>query len=170
MTEYRFHPMTEEYAAEISTWKYPEPYSLYSMEHSDEDIAELMNGDYFYALDMQNALAGFICKGNSARVPGGVQAGLYDDADVMDMGLGLRPDVTGRGKGRDFLLEGIAFLKERFEPKRLQLVVALFNKRAIAVYERSGFVKGKKFSSKVGERDMEFVAMHFTGGITDDNT
>lgn len=164
MTKYRFSPMTMEYAVQVSAWKYPEPYSIYSLEENDESISELMSGEYFYALDRQNAIAGFICKGDSARVPGGFPAGIYNDAGVLDIGLGLRPDWTGQGKGRDFLLEGISFLNKQFKPLRIQLVVAEFNERAIKTYERSGFVKGISFSSRVGERETEFVSMTYTGG------
>ena len=59
----------------------------------------------------------------------------------MEIGLGLRPDLTGRGLGLDFFRAGVEFARERFRPALIVLNVAAFNERAIAVYERAGFVR-----------------------------
>ena len=58
----------------------------------------------------------------------------------LDYGLGLRPDLTGRGLGLEFFLSGLEFAREQYEPRRVFLHVAEFNQRAIRVYERAGFV------------------------------
>lgn len=57
----------------------------------------------------------------------------------LDYGLGLRPDLTGRGLGLEFFRAGLAFARERYEPRRVFLHVAEFNERARRVYERAGF-------------------------------
>src|SRR5204863_514838 len=59
--------------------------------------------------------------------------------DVLDYGLGLRPDLTGRGLGLDFFRAGLEFGRERFRPALVRLHVAAFNERAVKVYERAGF-------------------------------
>ena len=57
----------------------------------------------------------------------------------LDYGLGLRPDLVGQGLGLDFFNAGLAFARERYEPRRVYLHVAEFNERARRVYERAGF-------------------------------
>ncbi|MCR8842067.1 GNAT family N-acetyltransferase [Paenibacillus sp. SC116] len=151
--------MNKEHAATICTWEYADPYSIYSMDDSNECICELMNDEYFCALDSDNQLVGFICIGNPARVPGGYPVGIYEHQDRVDIGLGLRPDCTGGGNGLEFLLQGIDYLKQNTNVLKLQLVVATFNERAIKVYERAGFVRGMRFMSRVGNNQAEFLSM-----------
>lgn len=162
MTTYHFHPMTKEQAAIISTWKYEGIYSLYSMDGGDEDINEMLEEEFYYTVDDENELIGYICIGSSARVPGGYAAGIYEDEQAIDIGLGLRPDYTGQGKGTVFLSQAMDYIRKQKRGEKIQLVVAAFNERAIKVYERSGFVRGISFTSKIGEKDTEFVVMRYS--------
>jgi ribosomal-protein-alanine N-acetyltransferase len=57
----------------------------------------------------------------------------------LDYGLGLRPDLTGQGRGAEFFLAGLEFAHARYRPRRVFLHVAAFNERARTVYERAGF-------------------------------
>ncbi|MBY0216296.1 GNAT family N-acetyltransferase [Paenibacillus illinoisensis] len=161
MSHYRFYPMTKDRALQISKWQYEYPYSLYDMDSSEDSILELMNGEYYYALDEHDDLIGFICVGGSARVPGGYAVGIYTDLRKLDIGLGLKPDLTGNGKGQGFLLEVLSFLNNQFSGREYQLVVAAFNERAIKVYERIGFVKETHFMSKYEEKELEFISMSY---------
>jgi len=160
--QFRFQPMTEEFAAIICKWRFPGEYAFYNMEDTDEDIAELLNGEYYAALDFNGDLIGFICSGNSARLPIGHQIGIYNDTSNIDIGLGMKPDFTGKGKGQQFLTQAIPFLKERHPAHSFQLVVATFNERAIKVYERVGFVKGIRFINKRNEEEIEFMVMNLS--------
>lgn len=159
MSSLYYFPMTEEYASIIAKWTYDEPYSLYSMDGDENTIAEFMDGDYFYALDNDNVLIGYICTGNSARVPGGYNIGIYDQDTYLDLGLGLQPEFTGKGLGIGFVTSSLDFIRERYQATDIQLVVAAFNERAIKVYERAGFAKGPLFQSKIGEQDVDFMVM-----------
>ncbi|MBW7454693.1 GNAT family N-acetyltransferase [Paenibacillus sepulcri] len=158
---YNFVPMTRQTAEIISGWTYPHPYSIYSMDGSEECIGELMNGDYFYAKDKDsfNPLVGFACCGHSARVPGGYAAGIYNDPDRLDIGLGLRPDRTGKGLGSDFLAQSVQFMSRQFEISKFQLVVVAFNERAINAYEKAGFQQEELFESGADEHQIPFVVM-----------
>lgn len=150
--------MDERDAVEISTWVYMEPYSLYSMDGSRETIEELMDGTY-YTVTNEGEVIGYFCFGKSAQVPGGRTQGLYDTENAMDIGLGLRPDLTGKGLGTEFVLKGIEFGIGRFNLGIVRLTVAAFNKRAIRVYERSGFIASGSFINKRNGEEREFIIM-----------
>lgn len=162
MTTFHFHPMTKEQAAIICTWKYEGIYALYSMDGDDESINEMLEEEFYYTLDDENELIGYICIGNSARVPGGYAAGIYEDEQAIDIGLGLRPDYTGQGKGVEFLAQVMDYIRKLNRGEKIQLVVAAFNERAIKVYERTGFVRGIPFTSKIGGQDTEFIVMRYS--------
>lgn len=146
-------------AKQIANWKYREPYKIYSMDGTDECIQEFIDETYYCAYDNNGKLIGYICTGNSARVPGGYSAGLYEDTSYIDFGLGLRPDLTGKGIGLSFISEALLYLKTEQQMTKLRLVVASFNLRAIKVYEKSGFTKVATFNSKVNGEVIEFICM-----------
>lgn len=98
---------------------------------------------------------------HKSRVPGGYAAGIYTDLRKLYIGLGLKPDLTGNGKGQEFLTEVLSFLNNQFSDREYQLVVAAFNERAIKVYERIGFVKETHFMSKYEEQELEFISMSY---------
>lgn len=102
--------------------------------------------------------AGFICFGAEAQVSGARDAGLYR-ADAVDIGLGLRPDLTGQGLGDPFVAACIDHALRIRHPTVLRLAVATFNARAIAVYERAGFQTIGRCSSPVRGRPVPFVIM-----------
>jgi [ribosomal protein S18]-alanine N-acetyltransferase len=105
----------------MATWRYPPPYDFY-----DGDLEPVHNPErYFAALDENDELVGFYY--------------FEPKPPDLDYGLGLRPDLTGRGLGLDFFLAGLAFARERYRPRRVFLHVAEFNVRAVRVYERAGF-------------------------------
>lgn len=160
ISSYKFQPMIEDLARQIAKWSYKEPYALYSMDGDEDCIGELLNGDYFSVHGEGNQLIGFICVGDSARVPGGYAVGIYNDRNVIDIGLGMAPERTGKGLGADFLSQSIDFIVRHFNAANLQLVVAAFNERAIKIYERVGFRKGIVFQSRTGHGEINFIVMN----------
>jgi ribosomal-protein-alanine N-acetyltransferase len=78
---------------------------------------------------------------------------------TLEIGLGLRPDLTGRGLGGSFLAAGLAFAREQFSPEGFVLAVATFNVRAIKVYERAGFARVRVYMHATGGAEWEFVEM-----------
>ena len=151
--------MTKRQAKDISTWKYDEPYSIYDMDGSKEILDELLDGSYYAVTNEEDELIGYFCFGDAAQVPGGKQCGAYLGDDAIDIGLGMRSDLTGKGMGLNFLYKGLKFAKETFSSTHIRLTVATFNKRAIKVYEKSGFKKEKIFKSKTKKGDLEFMSM-----------
>lgn len=150
-----FHLMTMTEAKEIMTWKYPEEYAFYNFGDSPEALQELIDGTYYAVRDEAGQLIGFFCFGQNAQVPEGQRQKLYEGEKVLDIGLGLKPELTGYGMGQSFLQAGMEFAKQRFTPEKLRLTVAVFNSRAIKVYERVGF-QGR---ASVVNRGTEFIVM-----------
>lgn len=158
---FTFAPMTEERARAILAWRYEPPYSFYNADPADVEGAlrvPLAPANAYHAAgDGRGELVGFFCFGPDARVPGGE----YGGDDGLDIGLALRPDLTGRGLGLAFLLAGLDFAGQTFAYPRFRLTVATFNRRAVRVYERAGFRPGRTFRREAGGREYEFL--HMTG-------
>ena len=161
-----FRPVTEAEARDIAAWRYEEPYAFYNAPEGAADdpeyLRELLDPDnpYYAAIDSQGEMIGFLGVGAPAQVGTAEEReAAYRGEDALDVGLGLRPDLTGRGLGLAFVEAGLAFARERFAPTRFRLSVAAFNRRAIRVYERAGFrrVRALTLANSGGPR--EFVIM-----------
>ncbi len=162
-----FRPITLEEANEVYRWSYKGEYAIYSFSGEEDELAELMDGTFFAANDSEGRLLGYICHGQTAQVPGGFTKGIYDEQGYVDIGLGLRPELTGKGLGLSFIMQGLHYFAELLHADRFRLVVTTFNERAIKVYERAGFMRDVCFPSKVNGTEVMFVSMKHrrkTGG------
>lgn len=159
MEHLTFRPLEATDARAILSWRYEGPYAIYNPQPPDLAVAVAILIDpanaYFAACDEPGALIGFCCFGTDAQVPGGD----YTDPAALDIGLGLRPDLTGAGRGLPFLLAVLALGRERFAPVRFRLTVAAFNERAQKVYARAGFRPYMRFQCGVGANAREFLIM-----------
>jgi ribosomal-protein-alanine N-acetyltransferase len=127
--------MTQADAEEIAGWRYEPPYSFYDADADADDLRLLLDpatreGRYFSALEADELVGFFEYKPR---------------AEEVEIGLGLRPDLTGRGLGLAFVVAGMAYGRKRFRPRKFTLAVATFNVRAIRVYERAGFVPVREY-------------------------
>jgi ribosomal-protein-alanine N-acetyltransferase len=146
-----FEQLTQEDAEAIAEWHYPEPYSFYDWTADPGDLRELLDpalrGEAYWAVrDEANELVGYF-----SFKP--------KDEQTVEIGLGLRPDLTGRGLGGSFLAAGLEFALTRFEPARFVLSVATFNERAIKVYERAGFSRERTYMHSTNGGAWEFLEM-----------
>ena len=156
-----FQPLTAADARAVLGWRYAAPYDRYNLAG---DAAALVAGvaaltdpanAYSAAHNLAGEVVGFCCFGADARVLGGD----YADTDALDVGLGLRPDHTGRGLGAAYVTQVLAFGRSVYAPVRFRLTVAAFNARALAVYGRCGFHEHSRFR-KGGRPDSdEFVLL-----------
>jgi ribosomal-protein-alanine N-acetyltransferase len=113
-------PLGPDERAQLDGWRYDPPYDFYNGE--DDPV---LNPERFFVVRDGDEVVGFY---------------YFDERrDTVEIGLGLRPDLTGKGLGLEFFLEGVAFAQDRFPGRRVTLNVAAFNERAITVYERAGF-------------------------------
>lgn len=139
-----FHaePASPDDIAAIDAYRYDPPYDFYN---GDDDPVQ--NPERFFSVrDAEDELVGFY----------------YFEwkVDALEIGLGLRPDLTGRGLGLDFLRAGLSFARAHFGAERIVLNVAAFNERAIKVYERAGFRRtGEHLRRFVRWGEVPFIEM-----------
>ena len=150
-------PMTEEIAKRIQTWQYEDPYSLYSLKGDPNVFSELMNGSYAFVTE-NDELTGYFCFGKSAQVPAGHDVNAYANP-MLDLGLGLHPMHTGKGKGLRFVQAGLDYAYKTYGRKNVRLSVASFNKRAKKVYERAGFSYERSFNKANANGSTTFEIM-----------
>ncbi|WP_261568196.1 GNAT family N-acetyltransferase [Frankia gtarii] len=105
---------------ERDAWRYDPPYDFY-----DSDGLPVKNPKLFFAVRDDGALIGFYF--------------FEPCGDALFYGLGLRPDLTGRGLGEQFVLAGLEFASTIHGRRRVVLDVAAFNERAARLYLRLGF-------------------------------
>ena len=134
-------PATEEHFAELAAWRYAPPYDFY-----DGSREPVQNPERFFVAHENGEMIGFY---------------YFEQTEHgLDYGLGLRPDLAGRGLGLEFFRAGLEFGRERYKPERIRLHVAAFNERAIKVYERAGFREiGRHIRSFDRFGDVEFITM-----------
>ncbi len=138
--------MTIDLAKQILQWKYEPPYDLYNQDDDEESLQELWEQPYTAVLNEAGQLIGFFCTGVSAQVPAGVRLGVYDK-DLLDLGIGMLPEWTGQGRGREFFTFVLKSISNQHNTQSFRLTVAEFNARAIALYTATGFVKNAAFSN-----------------------
>jgi ribosomal-protein-alanine N-acetyltransferase len=148
--KFEFQPMDEDHAHAIASWHYEGLYAFYDMENDAEDLEELLDpgswNDHYYAVtDEKGDLVGFFC--------------FEREKEVVVIGLGLRPDLTGRGWGQAFLEAGLEFAREKYRPATFMLSVATFNRRAINVYRKAGFEDAEIFVNETNGGQYEFLRM-----------
>ena len=164
---YRFRTMTQADAEQISTWHYPDPFAFYDPSADADDLAELLDptlrGDEYVSVeDEAGEVVGFFQFKQSQEVVGFFQF-KQSQGDVIEIGLGLRPELTGQGIGGGFLKAGLRHARTRFGQTRIVLAVATFNRRAITVYERAGFVAVRTYMHRTNGGEWEFVEMELRG-------
>lgn len=146
----KVEPWSETYAEEVAAWRYDAPWDFYDLASEPADAAAMRDparSAQFRAL-----------LGESGRV----EAFWYFDwhATVVEVGIGLRPDLTGHGLGESFLRAQLEYASSRWQPTTFRLFVAAWNERAIALYQRLGFREvGRETRQFEIAGDHEFIHM-----------
>jgi RimJ/RimL family protein N-acetyltransferase len=139
-----FKPVTAHQIRHYVSWQYEPPYDIYneSVENEADIIAYYLDPQFqaHGMTDEKGRLVGIVSFGPDGRVPGGSYA-----TDALDIGLAIRPDLTGQGKGHIFIEAVIDFALEQFTPPALRVTIAAFNRRAQRVWQKAGFEKVEKF-------------------------
>lgn len=156
--------MTEEDVREIGGWQYEEPYQVYAMDNDlseAEALKEMLDrrSPHYAVRDEQDKLIGFFSYGTSSQPWEHDEPMLFTQDNLLTVGLGMRPEMTGKGLGLAFVQAGLAFAREEFAPQEFQLYVMPFNERAIRVYERAGFRRERVLTVKNIHGEIDFVEM-----------
>jgi len=114
---------------EVATWHYEPPWDFYDLASDPEDAAAMRDPARH---EHRRTVIG---------EDGRLEAFWYFDwhGDVVEIGIGLRPDLTGRGRGESFLRAQLEYASDQWRPKTFRLFVASWNERAIRLYRRLGF-------------------------------
>ncbi|MCP5094673.1 MAG: GNAT family N-acetyltransferase [Chloroflexi bacterium] len=154
-----FLPMNEASAYLITGWHYDPPYHIYNISSSDpafikRAVSYFLDPVYQFQriLDEQGKLAAFCSFGVDAQVPGGDYT-----AEALDIGMGVRPDLTGQGLGATFSKAVIQFAYETYNPPMLRVTIASFNIRAQRVWQKYGFVQQQDFCAKKNQRPFKIL-------------
>lgn len=148
---HHFTVLTQRQAETIAyTWHYEGDYAFYNLEADEDDLAEFIDaeqrGQSVFAVTSDGELVGFV----SVMRP---------DAETVDIGLGMKPSLTGNGSGRAFVTSILDFVKATYAPQRITLSVAAFNVRAIRVYEACGFEQTGSFQQPTNGSTFTFIQM-----------
>lgn len=137
-------PLTSAQILSLLSWQYEEPYAVYNMAEDDPQEAvdffrDPANG-YFAIVGEEDDLLGFCNFGADARVPGGRY-----EAEALDIGMGMRPELTGQGQGAIYAAAVFTFAGRQFPGQDQRVTIADFNKRAQHLCRKFGFEISDRF-------------------------
>ena len=132
MTSLRVRDLTAEDLDDIATWAYDGRWAVYDSDGGRLDPAMGYWAVAEGGLDADR-LVGFACLGEDARVPG-----LAEVEGVLDVGVGMRPDLVGQGRGPEFATTVLDFAATR-GAGRLRAVVQDWNERSLRLVVQLGF-------------------------------
>ncbi|GEM_PF-5936399 len=93
---------------------------------------------YFAVVGSEETLVGFACSGIEARVPG-----LDEEADTLDVGLGMNPTFVGQGHGAEFGKVISDHFHQTIGASQLRAIVQTWNERSF----RLALSRGRLFSN-----------------------
>jgi [ribosomal protein S18]-alanine N-acetyltransferase len=125
-------PLQRSDAEAVASWAYQGPWSIYDPRPGDAPISA--EAGYDAVVDDDGTLVGYVCVGQEARVPG-----LAEADGVLDIGVGMRPDLVGQGLGRAFGTVALEYLRERYGERPLRAVIQSWNERSLRLARNLGF-------------------------------
>jgi ribosomal protein S18 acetylase RimI-like enzyme len=137
-------PMDEAAARVVVRWVYDPPYEIYTgdPEKFERDVRQTVDpANNIYAVyDRTGELTAYCSFGADARVEGGDYA-----QEALDLGLMIKPELTGLGRGREYAAAVIRRGLADYRPRMLRVTIAECNTRAIRVWSGSGFHAVQRF-------------------------
>jgi enoyl-CoA hydratase/carnithine racemase/RimJ/RimL family protein N-acetyltransferase len=128
---FRVRQLTIEDGLAAAGWSSPGAWRI-------EDALEAPEPDegYWAVVDAHDSLIGFCCLGAAARVPGQPA-----DEWVLDVSIGIRPQLAGRGWGGDLGRAAVAYARSVALDRRVRTTVPDWNDLGRHAAEQAGFVR-----------------------------
>ncbi|AJY74979.1 GNAT family N-acetyltransferase [Paenibacillus beijingensis] len=153
--DWKVVPMTERHGEEICGWRYEPPYDLYGWDswkticrlEIEFGDPELRSRQYASVTDDRGELKGF--------------AQFFPMEGVIRLGLGMRPDLCGRGFGPYFVSIIVQEAARRAPDAEIDLEVLSWNRRAVRAYEKAGFRLTDTYSKRTPSGPAQFHCMVF---------
>lgn len=147
--DFNFTIPTKSDVQDILKWEYEGIYSFYNNSIDKKKIkwieSFIDSDDNFSIYNENNELIG--------------NCSFYYIDEFLCVGVQMRPDITGKGFGTEFVKSIINFGKQKYNLNCIHLTVAKFNNRAIKVYEKLGFKVVEEFVNTIRGNDYDFIAM-----------
>ncbi|SDQ24210.1 GNAT family N-acetyltransferase [Carnobacterium viridans] len=149
---FKIDKLSQQNAMKIADdWKYDGEYSFYDMTEDPEDYEEIISpllreNNYFQVIKNEEFFGFFV---------------LEQTVDTVDMGVGIKPELTGNRLGVQFISLILNYIKENYSVTTVRLGVAKFNIRAQIVYEKVGFTKTREYQQPTNGTTYTFVEMEF---------
>ncbi len=142
MSELTIRVATAADVHELAGWRHEAPYDVYNITQPVEKAVEyfLRPSTNCHVILREGELAGFLTYGSDAQVPGGDYS-----TPARDIGLGVKPSLTGRGLGQSFVGAVVDFARDGTE--RLRVTIATGNPRAVRVWSAAGLTETQRFAS-----------------------
>ncbi|MEM8778584.1 MAG: GNAT family N-acetyltransferase [Cyanobacteria bacterium P01_G01_bin.49] len=154
-----FQKLEKKHALAILQWHYLPPYDCYNFDADNlqEDLHYLLEekNAFFAILNQRKELEGYCSFGPDGQVPGGCYS-----AEAIDIGMGIRPDLIGQGRGKKYAKAVAIYGINRYQIKQLRVTILEFNKRSQKVWQQLGFNQVEKFI-KIGTEE-KFIVMTCT--------
>ncbi|MBW4432697.1 MAG: GNAT family N-acetyltransferase [Pelatocladus maniniholoensis HA4357-MV3] len=106
-------------------------------------------------VDAENELIAFCCFGEDAQVSGGDYT-----STALDIGLGVRPNLTGQGQGQRYIADVLNFAQSTFHSTIFRVTVAAFNERALRTWKKAGFQQIQTFQARADGRLFVILIKH----------
>ena len=120
--------LNDDQAAAIAEWRYEFPYEWYDTSADPRRVelfANPVRRTHLRAVVDDGELVGFF--------------NFVPERDEVRIGLGMRPDLTGRGLAQPFIEAGLDYARREWRPLHFRLWVARWNERALRAYRSAGF-------------------------------
>lgn len=154
---FHFEPMNVTNAEKLTNWHYESPYQMYNSTFNPTLIESFVDPqNAYYSILDHGELVAFCCFGKEAQVPGGDY-----QREAIDIGLGVRPDLTGKRKGQMYIADVMEFAHLTFNPRCLRITVAAFNQRALRAWQKAGFVRVQSFLAQNTQQAFIVLVSHF---------
>lgn len=146
------YPVNAAEAEKLTRWHYQPPYQRYNTTSDETLIGSFVDPENaYYSIQGNGELVGFCCFGKEAQVPGGDYT-----KDSLDIGLGVRPDLTGQGRGQMYIADVLNFARSNFNPTLFRITVAAFNERALKAWKKAGFQQVNSFQA-LGNKELFII-------------